>query len=65
MSVNNCKEAKRMSQGKVSIPTEEWELIVNYYEKHKDELKLKGIKSPTTLLRRWILEKYQENISRE
>lgn len=54
-----------MRQEKVSIPTEEWQLVLQYYEAHKEELRLKGIKTPTTLLRRWLLEKYSENISRE
>ena len=56
---------KTLSQSKVSIPPEEWELVQKYFEKHKQELLLKGIKSPTALLRGWILEKYQENISAE
>lgn len=59
------KETKKMRQEKVSIPTEEWQLVLQYYEAHKEELRLKGIKTPTTLLRRWLLEKYSENISRE
>lgn len=59
------RKFKKVSQDKVSIPSEEWQLITKYYEAHKEELKLKGIKSPTALLRRWILEKYSENISRE
>jgi hypothetical protein len=59
------KETKKMSQDKVSIPTEEWQLVLKYYEAHKEELRLKGIKTPTALLRRWLLEKYSENISRE
>lgn len=59
------QEFHKVSQDKVSIPSEEWQLVQKYFETHKDELKLKGIKSPTALLRRWILEKYSENISRE
>jgi hypothetical protein len=56
---------RKVSQDKVSIPREEWQLVNKYFEEHKRELLLKGIKSPTALLRRWILEKYEENISRE
>ncbi len=54
-----------MSQDKISIPREEWQIIVEYYKKHEEELKLQGIRSPTMLLRHWILEKYRENISHE
>jgi hypothetical protein len=59
------KEEQKMSQEKVSIPSDEWKLVLEYYEKHKEELKLQGIGSPTKLLRNWMLEKYRENISHE
>ena len=65
MIENGLEGNRKMSQSKVSIPPEEWELVQKYYDKHKDDLMLKGIKSPTALLRRWILEKYQENIAHE
>jgi hypothetical protein len=51
-----------MSQEKVSIPPEEWKLVEKYFEDHKQDLFMKGIKNPTALVRRWILEKYQESI---
>ncbi|XES77926.1 MAG: hypothetical protein ACBZ72_03390 [Candidatus Bathyarchaeia archaeon] len=54
-----------MSQGKISIPYDEWKLIVDYYQKHETELKLEQIRSPTMLLRRWVLEKYRERLSCE
>jgi hypothetical protein len=58
-------DGKKVSQDKVSIPRDEWKLIVDYFKSHEEELKLKGIRNPTQLLRRWMLEKYQECISRE
>jgi hypothetical protein len=54
-----------MPQHKISIPTEEWKLINDYYEANKEELKLEGIRSPTMLLRRWVLDKYRENITQK
>jgi hypothetical protein len=61
----NDKATSSKTQGKISIPKEEWQLVIDYYKEHKQELKLKGIKSPTMLLRRWMLEKYEENTSHE
>jgi hypothetical protein len=54
-----------MTQQHLSIPSEEWKLINDYYETHKEELKLEGIRSPTMLLRRWALEKYKENTTKK
>jgi hypothetical protein len=54
-----------MTQQHLSIPSEEWKLIQNYYETNKEQLKLEGIRSPTMLLRRWVLDKYRENIAQK
>jgi hypothetical protein len=54
-----------MTQQHLSIPSEEWKLIHDYYEKNKEELKLEGIRSPTMLLRRWVLDKYREKIAQK
>jgi hypothetical protein len=56
---------EKQKQGKISIPEDEWGLLTEYYLKHEKELKMKGIRNQTMLLRIWILEKYRENISRE
>jgi hypothetical protein len=58
-------EKKVSSQEKISVPREEWKLVVDYYNKHTNELKLEGIRSPTMLLRRWMLDKYRESTARE
>jgi len=44
----------------VTIPTYIWELVKRYFEANKEELKKRGIKSPTRLLCVWILESYAE-----
>jgi hypothetical protein len=49
-----------MSQEKISIPKDEWKLVQEYFNKHEEELRLQGVRSPTMLLRRWILDKYRE-----
>jgi hypothetical protein len=54
-----------MPQQRLSIPSEEWKLILDYYEANKEQLKLEGIRSPTMLLRRWVLDKYRENIAKK
>ncbi|MGD6850922.1 MAG: hypothetical protein ACQCN6_02545 [Candidatus Bathyarchaeia archaeon] len=54
-----------MPQKKLSIPSEEWNLIQDYYEANKEQLKLEGIRSPTMLLRRWVLDRYRENITQK
>ena len=54
-----------MTQQRLSIPSEEWKLIHDYYETNKEQLKLEGIRSPTMLLRRWVLDKYRENIAQK
>jgi hypothetical protein len=54
-----------MPQQRLSIPSEEWKLILDYYEANKEQLKLEGIRSPTMLLRRWVLDKYRENIAQK
>jgi hypothetical protein len=56
-------KGKKNSQEKISIPSEEWQLLVGYFNDHKEELKLRGIKSPTMLLRTWMLECYRKSIS--
>ena len=38
-----------------------WDLAVEYFEKHKEELKMEGITSPTGLITRFFLRAYQEN----
>jgi len=43
-----------MSQTKVSIPEDEWERVVAYFNKHKKNLIEIGVRSPTALLRYWI-----------
>jgi hypothetical protein len=57
--------SEKTGQVKVSIPTNEWELIQNHFKKHEKELLLDGIKSPTMLLRRWMLDKYRDSIADE
>jgi hypothetical protein len=54
-----------MTQQRLSIPSEEWKLIKDYYETNKEQLKLEGIRSPTMLLRRWALDKYRENTAQK
>jgi len=54
-----------MAQQKLSIPSEEWKLIIDYYEANTEQLKLEGIRSPTMLLRRWVLDKYRENTAQK
>jgi hypothetical protein len=49
-----------MTQEKISIPKDEWKLIQEYYKTHEEQLKLQRIRSPTMLLRHWILDKYRE-----
>jgi hypothetical protein len=65
LSNNAGEEHHKMSQEKISVPKVEWQLIVKYFEEHPEEMMTKGIRSPTMLLRQWMLEKYRENISRE
>jgi len=50
-----------MSQEKVSIPKDEWQIVQEYHKNHEEKLKLKRIRSPIMLLRYWILEKYPED----
>jgi len=45
-----------MSQTKVSIPDDEWQMLLDYFKKHKSELRREGIRNPTALLRHWIRE---------
>ena len=56
---------RKVSQDKISIPRDEWKLILDYFNTHKAELKIQGIRNPTQLLRHWMLDKYRENIARE
>ncbi|MDR2700313.1 MAG: hypothetical protein LBC12_05860 [Nitrososphaerota archaeon] len=49
-----------MTQEKISIPKDEWKLVQEYYNKHEEQLKLQRIRSPTMLLRQWMLDKYRE-----
>ncbi len=59
------RTARKVSQDKVSLPHDEWKLIVDYFNEHKEELKLEGIRNPTQLLRHWMLDRYRESIARE
>ena len=43
-----------MKQVKVSIPEDEWQLVVSSFNKQKKLYRKKGIRSPTALLRHWI-----------
>jgi hypothetical protein len=52
-------------QAKTSISKDEWAMVTSYFETHKEKLKYQGIKTPTALLRRWILEKYEEKTSQQ
>jgi len=45
-----------MPQTKVSIPDDEWQKVVNYFNRHEKKLRADGIRSPTALLRFWIRE---------
>ncbi len=65
MAPENTVSKKANIQDKISVPHEEWQLVVDYFNKHEKELKLEGIRSPTMLLRRWMLDKYRENIAHE
>jgi hypothetical protein len=65
MLVESIKKCLEMPQKKLSIPSEEWNLIQDYYEANKEQLKLEGIRSPTMLLRRWVLDRYRENITQK
>lgn len=44
-------------QTSVTISTYVWEKAVKYFKAHKNELRKKGIKSPTKLVSVWIEEK--------
>ena len=48
-------------QKNLTIPEWVWNLAVEYFEKHKDELRLDGINSPTALIVRQFLRVYKEN----
>lgn len=41
----------------VTIPLWVWEKLVEHYKKHREEYESQGIRSPTRLVRTWILEK--------
>jgi len=43
-------------QVKVSIPDNEWEMVVDYFNKHEKKLVAEGIRNPTALLRHWLRE---------
>ena len=58
-------DKKTTGQDKISIPREEWTLVLNYFKEHEEELKLEGIRSPTMLLRRLMLDKYREKTAHE
>ena len=51
------------NQVNVSITPIEWKIAVDYFEAHKEELLLKGISNPTSLIRYWIRQSYQEDLS--
>jgi hypothetical protein len=44
-------------QVSVTIPTYVWEKIVRFFEENREDLRRKGIKSPTKLLILWLEEK--------
>ena len=47
-------------QTSVTLPNWVWELVKEQYQKHKEELADKGIKSPTALVKLWIIEKSRQ-----
>jgi len=47
----------REGQESVTVPNYVWEKAVNYFNKHKKELKKKGIHSASKLIAYWIEEK--------
>ena len=51
----------RRGQASITIPKWVWEKAKEYYEAHKEELKYQGIKSPTGLIVRWILDSLSES----
>jgi len=44
-------------QVSVTIPTYVWEKAQRYFKEHENELRKRGIKSPTKLIIYWIEEK--------
>lgn len=44
-------------QRSISVPEYIWEYAERYFKEHEEELKRKGIKSPTRLICIWIAEK--------
>jgi len=48
----NYWKRKPMTQTKVSIPDDEWQKVVNYFNRHEKKLRADGIRSPTALLQK-------------
>jgi len=47
-------------QTSVTIATYVWEKLLQYYSEHKQELRKKGIKSPSKLVQVWVEEKLSQ-----